>query len=510
MIDKLKLNRVTINNFKNVINGEISFKDDASNILGIYGQNGSGKTSIVEALEIFKALVSNKKLPSNTVDLIKFNEETAKVELEFILHEAILKSNFKVIYYFEIGVKEEDRDINNLDVLTSINLNDKNNLDNLEDNSQDIAKDNAIVIKEKISIKNLDDGTNIRTPISVDFTKEQMDFLKITPNPNYLKDLEIMTNFLLSKKLASNNNKSFLFQRETINTLKNLLKNKENMSEKDIESLNYISLTLIILKEIEERIIISSNSRNGYLFSNMALPLSFLLEDSEKNRISNLQILLPIKDSRVIPKDYLQLGEAILNSINTVLPQIIPNLTIHIKILNNELLDNGKEAKRIMLIAKRGNQEIPFFNESDGIKKLVSILAGIIQIYNNRNIIFVVDEIDSGIFEFLLGELLLLVSENAKGQLIFTSHNLRPLEVLDYKNIVFTTTNAENRYLRPKNIKESNNLRSAYIRGIQVDTFEESLYKSSNTSLIKLSLLKSKKVIQEYTNKILDDLKKNK
>ena len=36
-------------------------------------------------------------------------------------------------------------------------------------------------------------------------------------------------------------------------------------------------------------------------------------------------------------------------------------------------------------MARRGDQEIPFYNESDGIKKLVSILAGIIQIYNNRN-----------------------------------------------------------------------------------------------------------------------------
>ncbi|WP_336634927.1 AAA family ATPase [Lysinibacillus fusiformis] len=511
MIDRLKLNRVKINNFKNVINGEINLENKDPNILGIYGQNGSGKTSIVEALELFKVLVSNKKLPSNTVNLIKCDEESAKVELEFDLHESIMKRNFKIIYYFEIAKQEEDIENDNIDALSNLNMMDKSVLKNLEDDTEEKLKNNhkAVVIKEKFSIKNVDDNTKIKTPISVDFTKENMDFIKITPNPHYLKDLEIMTNFLLGRKLASNNSKSFLFQKETLNTINNIWKNKEkNLLEKDKDNLRYITLLIIMLKEIEKRIIISSNSRNGFLFSNMALPLNFLLEDPKSSVISNTQFFLPIEKSRVLPEVYLKLGEAILDSINIVLPQIIPNLTIHIKSLNDELFENGMPAKRVILMARRGDQEIPFYNESDGIKKLVSILAGIIQIYNNRNNIFVVDEIDSGIFEFLLGELLSLVSENAKGQLIFTSHNLRPLEMLDYKNIVFTTTNPEKRYLRPKNIKESNNLRSAYIRGIQVDTFEEKLYKSSNTSLIKLALLKSKKMIQEHTEELLEYLDK--
>lgn len=36
---------------------------------------------------------------------------------------------------------------------------------------------------------------------------------------------------------------------------------------------------------------------------------------------------------------------------------------------------------------------------------------------------------NGGIFEYLLGELLNIISEKGKGQLIFTSHNLRPLEI---------------------------------------------------------------------------------
>ena len=65
-----------------------------------------------------------------------------------------------------------------------------------------------------------------------------------------------------------------------------------------------------------------------------------------------------------------------------------------------------------------------------------------------------VDELDAGIFEYLLGELLKVISEKGKGQLIFTSHNLRPLETIDKGFIAFTTVNPENRYIRFVNVKE--------------------------------------------------------
>lgn len=41
-----------------------------------------------------------------------------------------------------------------------------------------------------------------------------------------------------------------------------------------------------------------------------------------------------------------------------------------------------------------------------------------------------IDELDAGIFEYMLGELLDIFGKSAKGQLIFTSHNLRALEML--------------------------------------------------------------------------------
>lgn len=71
---------------------------------------------------------------------------------------------------------------------------------------------------------------------------------------------------------------------------------------------------------------------------------------------------------------------------------------------------------------------------------------------------------DSGIFEYLLGELLRVIQNSGKGQLIFTSQNLCPLETLKRRSIVFTTTNANDRYTRFKNVGNTSNLRSMYLR----------------------------------------------
>ena len=96
---------------------------------------------------------------------------------------------------------------------------------------------------------------------------------------------------------------------------------------------------------------------------------------------------------------------------------------------------------------REGMKEIPIRMESEGIIKIISILNALIQAFGNPSICLVIDELDSGIFEYMLGELLDIFKKSAKGQLLFTSHNLRALEMIDKESIMFSTTNPDNRYL---------------------------------------------------------------
>lgn len=152
---------------------------------------------------------------------------------------------------------------------------------------------------------------------------------------------------------------------------------------------------------------------------------------------------------------------------------------------------DGNPATVMMLTAYRDGKELPLRDESDGVRKIISVLSLIIAAFNQKSVTVAIDEFDAGIFEYLLGEILQALEESGKGQFIFTSHNLRPLEVIDKKFLYFTTTNPDNRYIRLKNISATNNLRDTYFREIILCEQEEEIYNKTKRFKIIAALKKA-------------------
>ena len=183
---------------------------------------------------------------------------------------------------------------------------------------------------------------------------------------------------------------------------------------------------------------------------------------------------------------------AIVNQINTVLYTIIPGMKIDVKDYGKQSLDDGDEGWKIELMSVREDKKpIPIRMESEGIIKIVSILNALIQAFGNSSICLVIDELDAGIFEYMLGELLDIFEKSAKGQLIFTSHNLRALEMLDKESVMFSTVNPNNRYIHMKNVKDTNNLRSMYIRSITLGGQDERIYDETDSLKIARAFRKA-------------------
>lgn len=162
-----------------------------------------------------------------------------------------------------------------------------------------------------------------------------------------------------------------------------------------------------------------------------------------------------------------------------------------------QLDENGDIKIKVELVSVRGENKVPLRYESDGIKKILSILSAMISMYNKSNICLVVDELDAGIFEYLLGEILNVLQENARGQFIFTSHNLRALEKLNKESIIFTTTNPKNRYIKLANVKSNNNLRDFYLRVISLGGQKEDVYEETNTYEINYAFRKAGRLLDE-------------
>jgi AAA15 family ATPase/GTPase len=170
----------------------------------------------------------------------------------------------------------------------------------------------------------------------------------------------------------------------------------------------------------------------------------------------------------------------IIKQLNIVLETIIPNTQLEIINLGNELSEKAEKITKIELLVVKKNIKIPLKYESEGIKKIISILSTLISMFNNPAICLLVDELDAGIFEYLLGELLNIIEQQGRGQFIFTSHNLRALEKLKKDSLIFSTTNPDNRFITI--IRRGNsNLRDTYLRGVDLGGFNEPIYEETNS-----------------------------
>ena len=435
----VRILNMEIQNLKNVQNGRISFlnsdvkktlKLELGDVLGIYGQNGSGKTTVIDALSILKLILTGKSLNTELINLISYGQESSTLIFNFYIK--VNNKRYTVEYKVILQKTEE----NNIEIINEI-------------------------IKYSVFFENK--WRKAQLLVEVPFPNEFLESKKY--KENFLgKD---STDIIVSQKLARMTQTSFLFSER----IKKVIKKESDLSN-IINALSYFGrLNLFVV----------SNKEIGMINLNLLLPLKI------KNATSSGMIPIQIdkNDSIIINKNIYSDVEKTIEEINEVLKKIIPNLQIKLEKQKEEISNDGNENIIADLRSIRGGKPISLRYESEGIKRIVSILGVLIAVYNQPSVCLAIDELDSGIFEYLLGEILEVLSNEIKGQIIFTSHNLRILEKIDKKKIVFSTTNPNNRYIKFKYLKPSNNLRDMYLRELIIQEQDEELYEETKQSDIK-------------------------
>lgn len=465
--DIVRLASLTLKNIKNVANGTIvmplngdkTFAIDQAEILGIYGQNGSGKTAVVDAFYFLQRVMQGVSVSAELNDYIDTDATEAEINAEFKI--------YRVACLYEVGYH----------VCFA-------------------RQDGQVIIKrEHLNCAiNTEDGKRSNKIIFMDYCHEDTENIFMPQkrlNELIGKNKNLKTDLLVAKKMAEKSNCSYIFgdvHRDIIskNTERNFAKYKLVI----IDLFNFAWRDLFVIR----------NSRSGYITANIALYMAFRYENEYQGLKGDLPI--PLKEPVVIGAKSKKLLDVIVEQINIVLCTIIPGMKIEVKDYGEQALDNGETGHKVELMSVRnGRKAIPIRMESDGIIKIVSILNVLIQAFGNPSICLVIDELDAGIFEYMLGELLDVFAKYAKGQLIFTSHNLRALEMLESNNIMFSTTNPENRYMQMKKVKESNNLRCMYIRSITLGGQEEEIYEETDSIKIARAFRKAGKALYEEGEK---------
>lgn len=457
----VRLSSLKISNIKNVRVGQIVMPNTCqkhltyktAEVLGLYGQNGSGKTAVIDTLYYLQKIMIGSTLDKKVADYIDAASDQAEIIADFniFIETIIYEVSYKIILQR--------------------------------------SGDGANIVRETLSCAiNKNDSRSNKT-VFIDYRRSQSENV-FAPKKRFDEVVEAnaenKTDLIVARKIAEKSNCSYIFGEGSREIFCQDYENHFRHYSEVIRALFQFAL---------KDLFVIRNTHSGVISANFLLPMAFKIEQKEIGMKGDFAV--PLTEPVVLNEERKKILDMIVEQINMVLFTIIPGMKIDVYHYGMQLTDSGENGYRVELVSVRENMPpIPIRMESEGIIKIISILNALIQAFGNPSICLAVDELDAGIFEYMLGELLDIFNKSAKGQLIFTSHNLRALEMLDKDNIMFSTVNPERRYIRMKNVKASNNLRDTYIRGLTLGGQDEVIYEETDSLRIARAFRKAGRTIQ--------------
>lgn len=435
----LRLAEIKMKDFMGVEYGELTFsrlKRDwndeekiwKSNVVGIYGPNGSSKTTVVESLQILKsvfdiskAMTDSKLLrqfvnPPLSGHYIRFGSDTA--ELTFLFHCCSDEGPIAKSFRYSFSITGDDP------------LKIENELFQILD-----EKGKAI---HSLSTKGIADNPT-------DFFESLVDPNQTIPrlpdNTSICNDKSLILQY--SKILPASQKKE---ARILFNQFVEIIKDH-----------------LIILFEDREKAALRNDS-----LSTIVIPLSLSSKSPYPYILSNGKI---IGRNHLLFRKKETVSETLLRQVNFLsdtLETLVPNIRLSVK---------DEKDKLVMYVDKDG-VSIPLEKESYGIKKLIYLCCYIPALFQSSAYMLIIDELDEGLFEHLLGSILMAIQNKAEGQLIFTAHNLRPLQCLDHGSIRFALlpsdtdkdqTKKTNQYSEINCLNKRSNLRDIYYNALNTE-----------------------------------------
>ena len=83
----VRMESISIENFKNIQKGMLDFenrrKKYRASIVGLYGQNGSGKTALIDVIQLLKYSLCGKAIPRKYADCINVEKEFSILKYQF-------------------------------------------------------------------------------------------------------------------------------------------------------------------------------------------------------------------------------------------------------------------------------------------------------------------------------------------------------------------------------------------------------------------------------------------
>ncbi len=415
---------IKIENFQSLVNLEVDLLKTNNNpkkMIVIYGENGVGKTNFATTFHMLLETIRTMSIRERLVELL----EKDKDKKEFSFFESIIKDYYSDTESIIKKYKTQDSNEN-------------------------------MFIEYKFKIKSKK-GTYHLEYNNFELVSERLDYVL---NSNQICFFNITNN----KDKTKINEKIFT--------------NKQYYKQFDEELNKYWgkhSFLSILYNEIDDK-------KRGYVKKNVAKELFdvlfFFLSVNTKIKNKNKEFgvfgtsnknIHDFCTGKISVKE-----ENVLDKTAIMLKQLFTNMYSDIKDVyyKKEFIDNKINYQLyVKKLVYNNLLEINFVKESTGTQNLLDLIPYILQALKGN--VVIIDEMDSGIHDILINNLLKNIKEYIKGQLIITTHNTLLLEsALSKENIyIFIVNhNAEKKLIPLTSFDERQhknfNMRKRYLTGL--------------------------------------------
>lgn len=425
-------NKVDLINFKSFSNLSFDFtqKNNKSpkNLIAIYGENGSGKTNVVDAFKILKLSTLTTQFADvyTTLQSLTSGENMDSEDLPFSMEN--FQKMVQAARYRELKP-----------VLS---------------NSSRIGTDENTKLEFHFTIRGVNGSYALEYDKNYKLVSESLYYL-INKRRGILfsikkekENIDVYLNknsFLLAsqrRELEELNSK--LWGKHTFISIFNQYQDKVN---EQFVNKNVTNHLLDVIDEFNKLIIWDDEIKGPFVDNGT------LLADMEKGTINKEQL----------PQ---------LKKCEEVIYNYFSSLYADIKDVRYKLKEEGNVINYQLYIHKNISNElveIPFYLESNGTKNLLSLLTAFFWVTKGNTVI--IDEIDSGIHDILMNQIIRDISSDIKGQLLFTTHDTFLLRELPTSSIYFINIDimGNKRILSAndfdRKVSVNNNIQNMYLNG---------------------------------------------
>lgn len=368
------------------------------NVKAIYGPNGAGKTGLIYAADIYRGLVFDEKY---------ITLSNANGFLPNIVNQNVKQLSISMCF---------------------AKLSDDNIVQNIFEHYFCLKAVNGEykLAEERLSKLN---GfmLNAEEKYKVIYQIKDGEINQIFDKCKYVDELKASTmNLLSTQSLLA----AFFYTHKDSNDIKI----DSKLLEIFTTLLDFVTDTTVVLQETD----------NNYInFANIKAQIDTLNMQMKTKDINTFKDLLrrnriPRTNARRIKKENIASQEKYVKNLCKFIMAFKHDLQ-NIELKKDE---NGDFYEYEYILIYKDGKKINEKYESTGIKKIINIFSALCEV-NNGNIVFI-DEFDANIHDVLLIKIVEYVKKYALGQLIFTTHNSGPMDVLkkEKKAIDFLSTDS--------------------------------------------------------------------